>query len=614
MPSCPTGITSSNTIEPTNVNYQEIEDQPVLSENSMNADEAISIESEGEDVESTELVEPSNQITSEDNQLTQQDNTNCIRTRSKAGIYKPKLPYVGLTETHKEDKEPESVEEALSRPKWKEAMNAEFKALTANQTWTLVPLKGQENIIESKWVFKTKYKADGSIERRKARLVAKGFQQTAGLDYDETFSPVIKSSTVRIVLTIAVHLNWEVRQLDINNAFLNGNLKETVFMHQPEGYIDSAKPYHICKLTKAIYGLKQAPRAWYDSLRHTLLGWGFQNTKSDSSLFVLKGTGHITFVLIYVDDIIVTGSNNNFLETFITQLNTAFSLKDLGHLHYFLGIEVHRDAGGMYLKQTKYIRDLLKKFNMEKSSTCPTPMVTGKQFVAEGEPMANPTLYRQAIGALQYLTNTRPDIAFSVNKLSQYMSLPTTDHWQGIKRILRYLHGTTNLCLHIKPSTDLDITGFSDADWATSVDDRKSMAGQCVFLGETLVSWTSRKQRVVSRSSTESEYRALADLAAEVAWIRSLLEELKLPILRKPVLWCDNLSAKALASNPVMHARSKHIEIDVHYIRDQVLQNKITISYVPTADQIADCLTKPLTHTRFNIFRDKLGVTMSPSV
>jgi hypothetical protein len=181
-------------------------------------------------------------------------------------------------------------------------------------------------------------------------------------------------------------------------------------------------------LTKAIYGLKQAPRAWYDSLKHTLLGWGFQNTKSDSSLFVLKGTNHITFLLIYVDDIIVTGSNNDFLETFITQLNTAFSLKDLGHLHYFLGIEVHRDAGGMYLKQTKYIRDLLKKFNMEKASTCPTPMVTGKQFVAEGEPMANPTLYRQAIGALQYLTNTRPDIAFSVNKLSQYMSLPTTDH------------------------------------------------------------------------------------------------------------------------------------------------------------------------------------------
>lgn len=196
-------------------------------------------------------------------------------------------------------------------------MDAEFKALTTYQTWTLVPLQRKENITDLKCVFKIKYKVDGSIERRKARLVAKGFQQNAGLDYAETFSHVIKSNTIRIVLTIEIHLNWEVRQLDINNAFLNDNLKEIVFMHQPEGYIDPAKPYHICKLTKAIYGLKQAPRAWYDSLKHTLLGWGFQNTKSHSSLFVPKGTNHITFLLIYVDDIIVTVSNSNFLETFI---------------------------------------------------------------------------------------------------------------------------------------------------------------------------------------------------------------------------------------------------------------------------------------------------------
>ena len=345
-----------------------------------------------------------------------------------------------------------------------------------------------------------------------------------------------------------------------------------------------------------------------------MLKWGFQNTKSDSSLFTLRGTNHITFLLIYVDDIIVTGSNNKFLETFINQLNVAFSLKDLGHIHYFMGLEVHRNGSGMYLKQTKYIRDMLKKFNMEKATACPTPMVTGRQFIVEGEPMSNPTLYRQAIGALQYLTNTRPDIAFAVNKLSQYMSSPTMDHWQGIKRILRYLQGTIDLCLHIKPSNDLDIIGFSDADWATSTDDRKSMAGQCVFLGETLISWSLRKQKVVSRSSRESEYRALADLVAEVAWVRSLLAELKFPMLRKPVLWCDNLSAKSLASNPVMHARSKHIEIDVHYIRDQVLENEVTVAYVPTADQIADCLTKPLTHTRFNMLRDKLGVIVSPPV
>jgi hypothetical protein len=265
------------------------------------------------------------------------------------------------------------------------------------------------------------------------------------------------------------------------------------------------------------------------------------------------------------------------------------------------------------MKQSKYIKDLLRKFKMENVTACPTPMVTGRQFTIEGEPMTDPTLFRQAMGALQYLINTRPDIAFSVNKLSQYMCSPTLEHWQGIKRIFRYLKGTIDHCLHIKPSTDLDITGYSDADWATSIDDRKSVAGQCVFLGETLVLWSSRKQKVVSRSSTESEYRALADLAAEITSVSSLLQELKLPQLRKPVLWCDNLSAKALASNPVMHARSKHIEIDVHYIRDKVLQNEITIAYVPSADQIADCLTKALTHSRFNQLRDKLGVITSPT-
>lgn len=327
----------------------------------------------------------------------------------------------------------------------------------------------------------------------------------------------------------------------------------------------------------------------------------------------LTGKGHITFLLIYVDDIIITGSDPNFLKTFIRQLNETFALKDLGALHYFLGIEVQRDSAGMYLKQTKYITDLLKKFNMESSSSCPTPMITGKAFIAEGEPMQNPTLFRKAIGALQYLTNTRPDLAYSVNKLSQYMSCPTVLHRHGVKRIFRYLQGTKTLSLHIKPAADLDISGFSDGDWATSPDDRKSVGENCVFLEETLISWSSRKQRVVSRSSTESEYRALADLAVEITWIKSLLHEVKFPVPGLPILWCDNLSAKALASNPVMHTRSKHIEVDIHFIRDQVLNNQITVAYVPSTDQIADCLTKALSHSRFSQLRDKLGLLPTPT-
>lgn len=196
-------------------------------------------------------------------------------------------------------------------------MEAEFDAMIKNKTCTLVSFQGQKNIIDSKWVFKTKYKADVTIKRRKARLVAKGFQQTPGLDFDETFSPVIKASTVGVILSIAVQYNWEIRRMDINNAFLNGDLKETVFMRQPEGFVDDTRPQHVCRLTKAIYGLKQAPRSWYDRLKDALLNWGFRNTKSDSSLFVLMNKGDITFLLIYVDDIIITGSNSSFLSSFI---------------------------------------------------------------------------------------------------------------------------------------------------------------------------------------------------------------------------------------------------------------------------------------------------------
>ncbi|WVZ22981.1 hypothetical protein V8G54_001525 [Vigna mungo] len=213
----------------------------------------------------------------------------------------PKQPYIGLTKVREDDKESRNIKEALIKPERKEAMDAKFKALMFNQTWTLIPFKAQENIIDSKWVFKTKYKAYGSIKRRKARLVARGFQQTTDINFDE----MVKSSFVRIILSIAVHFNWDIRQLDINNAFLNGNLKERVFMHQPEGYIDSTKLNHICRLSKAIYGLKHAPRASFDRLRDTLLNWGFQNTKSDSSLFILRGINHTMFLLIYVDDIIV---------------------------------------------------------------------------------------------------------------------------------------------------------------------------------------------------------------------------------------------------------------------------------------------------------------------
>ncbi|XP_028772189.1 uncharacterized protein LOC114729360 [Neltuma alba] len=322
----------------------------------------------------------------------------------------------------------------------------------------------------------------------------------------------------------------------------------------------------------------------------------------------------MVFILIYVDDILITGNNPVYLKQFVVRLNSLFSLKDLGPLYFFLGIEIFRDSSGLYLNQGKYTLDILKKLNMLDCAPVPTPMVTGRIFSkTDGDLMKDPSLYRRAIGSLQYLTTTRPDIAYSVNKLSQFLSNPTDIHFQGVKRILRYLKGTYHYGLHIKPFSSLQLTAFTDADWATDVDDRKSMAGLCVYLGDTLISWASRKQRVVSRSSTESEYRALADGAVELKWIHSLLSELGLFLKEPAMIWCDNLSAKALAANPIQHSRSKHIDIDLHFIRDMIQSRFLNIQHISSPLQVADCLTKALTHTQFLHHRDKLGLFRTPS-
>lgn len=244
---------------------------------------------------------------------------------------------------------------------------------------------------------------------------------------------------------------------------------------------------------------------------------------------------------------------------------------------------------------------------------CATPMIGGRPLSKEdGEPLPNATEYRSIIGGLQYLTHTRPDLSFAVNKLSQFLQTPTTAHWQAAKRVLRYLKGTVYHGLHIKNSDNLEITGYLDADWACCPDDRRSIAGYCVYLGDTLVSWSSKKQPVVSRSSTESEYRALAQVSTEISWIQALLQEFEFPLKHTPITWSDNLGASALAANPVYHARTKHIELDIHFVRDKVLNKSLEVRYVPSNDQIADCMTKGLTNHRFHFLIDKLGIVPTP--
>lgn len=298
--------------------------------------------------------------------------------------------------------EPLSFIQAIKFPEWKTAMESEMLALNRNQTWDLVPPPNHGNVVGNRWIFKIKRKADGSIDRYKARLVARGFTQEYGLDYNETFSPVVKPITIRVVLSVAVSRGWKLNQLDVSNAFLNGELQETVYMVQPQGFVNPSFPHYVCRLRKSIYGLKQSPRTWFQRLSKFLFTLGFRGSNADSSLFIYKNSGCVIYLLVYVDDIIITGSDNNFLTSLISRLSQEFKLRDLGDLHYFLGIQVIRHNDGLILSQHKYFQDILKLAGMESSKPCSTPLTAGlvlSKSACSALSQNDSTLYRRLCGS-----------------------------------------------------------------------------------------------------------------------------------------------------------------------------------------------------------------------
>jgi histone deacetylase 1/2 len=329
-------------------------------------------------------------------------------------------------------------------------------------------------------------------------------------------------------------------------------------------------------------------------------------------LLIHTQQGTSTYVLIYVNDILITGSSSQLINDLINKLDAQFALKRLGQVDYFLGLEVHHlPSGALLLNQSKYIRDLLCKADMEDSNPIGSPMVSSCRLSKFGtDSMADPSLYRSVVGALQYATLTRPDIAFSVNKVFQFMAHPLDTHWKAVKRILRYLKGTLSHGLLINPSTTgppFSLCAYSDADWATDQDDRRSVLGSCIYFGPNLVSWASKKQPLVARSSTETEYRSMANTTAELLWIQSLLHELQVPFYT-PTLLCDNLSAVSLSHNPVLHSKTKHLELDIHFVREKVLSKQLNVLHVPACDQLADPLTKPLSLADYATICSKLKV------
>ncbi|KAK1430741.1 hypothetical protein QVD17_13699 [Tagetes erecta] len=494
---------------------------------------------------------------------------------------------------------PKSYKEASLDSNWINAMNIEMEALHRNNTWVLTDLPPGRKPIGSKWLYKIKYKPDGQIGRYKARLVAKGYSQREGLDFQETFSPVVKMVTVRCVMCLAVQHDWPLYQLDVDNAFLYGDLTEDVYMSLPEGYYDTNET-KVCKLTKSLYGLKQASRQWNEKLTSTLSEIGFVQSKSDYSLFIKTNGDIISVLLVYVDDIILTGNNLGELENIKVLLKSNFLIKDLGELKYFLGIEVIRNEEGIILSQRKYCLDLLQEFGLLGAKPVSNPIeqniiITDKLNSGKDDAeLDNITEYQKLIGKLIYLTLTRPDISYTVSCLSQFMHKPLNSHLKVALRLLRYLKSSPGKGNLFSKSMDFRLKGFSDSDWGKCLATRRCITGFCVYLGDSLISWKSKKQNTVSRSSAEAEYRALADLTCEIVWLLKLLDDIRVRQKLPVSLFCDSRAALLIAANPVFHDRTKHFETDLHFVRDKVVSGQVSVNKIATSEQPADIFTKGL--------------------
>ncbi|CAM9001561.1 unnamed protein product [Rhodiola kirilowii] len=385
-------------------------------------------------------------------------------------------------------------------------MNKEISALEQNETWTISNLPPEKRAVDCKWVFKVKHHSDGTIERYKARLVAKGFTQVEGIDYHDTFAPVVKMTTVRCVLVVAAARNSPLYQLDVNNAFLHGSLDEDVYMKLPPGFYSQARQDgKVCKLQRSIYGLKQASRQWFARFSDSLVEFGFVQSLNDYSLFTLSLQGDFLVLLVYVDDVVITGTSSSLINKVKQFIHNKFQIKDLGLLKYFLGLEVARSTSGIFLNQRKYALDILTDYNFIDCKPVKTPMESKHNLGTSAAPLLpDAAVYRRLVGRLIYLTITLPDLAFPVHVLSQFMQAPNEDHLQAAHRVLRYIKLAPAQGLLFSSSNDLRLVAYCDADWASCPVTRRSVTGYCMMLGKSVVSWKTKKQVVVARSSAES--------------------------------------------------------------------------------------------------------------
>ncbi|GJT96568.1 retrovirus-related pol polyprotein from transposon TNT 1-94 [Tanacetum coccineum] len=459
---------------------------------------------------------------------------------------------------------PKTYKDALTQSCWIKAMQEELNEFKCLKVWELVPRPNKVMVITLKWIYKVKLDELGGILKNKARLVARGYRQEEGIDFEKSFSPVARLEAIRNFLAFTAHMNMVVYQMDVKTAFLNGNLREEVYVSQSDGFVHLDNPNHMYKLKKALYRLKQAPRAWYDMLSSFLISQVFAKGSVDPTLFIRKEDKEL--ILIF------------------------------------------QNPRGIFINQSKYALESLKKYGFDSCDPVDTPMVEKSKLDEDKEGKAvDPSYYHGMIGTLLYLTARRLNLQFAICMYARYQARPTEKYLHAVKRIFRYLRGTVNRGLWYPKDSSIALTTFSDADHAGCQDTCRSTSGSMQFLGDRLVSWSSKRQKSVAISSTEAEYIAISGCCAQILWMRSQLTDYGLGFNKIP-MYCDNKSAIALSCNNVQHSRSKHIDIIFHFIKEHVENWVIELYFVNTEYQVANIFTKALARERIEFLINKLGM------
>ena len=500
--------------------------------------------------------------------------------------------------------EPESFQEAQThkdRGSWMKAMQEEMESLQKNNTYELVKLPKGRKALRNKWVYKLKKDGRGDLVKYKARLVVKGFGQKKGIDFDEIFSPVVKLSSIRIILGLATNQDLEIEQLDVKTAFLHGDLEEEIYMQQPEGFEDKRKEDLVCKLKKSLYGLKQAPRQWYKKFDSFMVGHGYRRTAADYCVYFKRYPGEkFIILLLYVDDMLIVGQDRAQISKLKEELAESFEMKDLGPAKQILGIEITRDRKNrrLWLSQERYVERILERFNMKEAKPVTTPLGGHYKLSKSSCPSTeeeNKKMavipYSSAVGSLMYaMVCTRPDIAHAVGVVSRFLSNPGKQHWEAVKWIFRYLRRTSKLCLSFGREK-LVLEGYTDADMAGDLDGRKSTSGYLFTFAGGVVSWQSKLQKCVALSTTEAEYIAVTEAGKELVWIKTFFKELGMQ-QDEYVVYCDSQSAIDLSKNATYHSRTKHIEVRYHWIRNATEEKRFKLKKIHTDKNAADMMTK----------------------